>query len=54
LRLSDGREAVVDAPGTGPVLAQMESSRLFYSYTAGDPRYPGRVVFVPFDHLPIH
>jgi hypothetical protein len=54
LRLSDGREAVIGAPGTGPVLAQLEPGGLFYSYTADDARYPGRVAFVPFDRLPLH
>jgi Tol biopolymer transport system component len=54
LRLSDGAETVIHAPGGGPVLAQLESSGLFYSYAADDPRYPGRVAFVPFGHLPIH
>jgi hypothetical protein len=53
LRLSDGHEAVITVPGDGPVLAQLEPSGLFYSYTADDPKYPGRVAFVPFDQLPI-
>jgi hypothetical protein len=54
LRLSDGREVTITAPGAGPVLAQLERSGLFYSYTANDAKYPGRVVFVPFDRLPLH
>lgn len=52
-RLADGREAVIQAPGKGRVLAQLEPGGLFYSYTADDPKYPGRVVFVPHDQLPI-
>lgn len=53
LRLSDGREAVIAAPGSGPVLAQLEPSGLFYSYRVVDAKYPGRVDFVPFDRLPL-
>jgi len=54
LRLSDGADAVIHVPGGGPVLAQLEPAGLFYSYAADDPKYPGRVAFVPFDQLPIH
>ena len=53
LRLADGTDSVIHAPGTGPVLAQLEPAGLFYSYTADDPTYPGRVVFVPFAQLPL-
>jgi WD40-like Beta Propeller Repeat len=53
LRLSDGRGAEIDVPGSGPVLAQLESAGLFYSYRADDPTYPGRVAFIPFDRLPL-
>jgi hypothetical protein len=53
LRLSDGADAVIHTSGTGPVLAQLKPSGLFYSYTADDPKYPGRVVFVAYDRLPI-
>jgi hypothetical protein len=53
LRLSDGRGAEIDVPGSGPVLAQLEPAGLFYSYRADDARYPGRVAFIPFDGLPL-
>lgn len=53
LRLSDGVEAVIHAHGGGPVLAQLEPSGLFYSYTATDSKFPGRVVFTPFGRLPL-
>jgi Tol biopolymer transport system component len=52
LRLTDGSETVVRPDGAGPVLAQLEEQGLFYSHTSGDPGYPGRIVFVPFDRLP--
>jgi dipeptidyl aminopeptidase/acylaminoacyl peptidase len=51
LRLTDGRDAVIRAPGLGPVLAQLEPSGLFYSYRVDDTREPGRVAFVPWDRL---
>jgi hypothetical protein len=35
------------------VLAQLESPGLYYSYTTDDPKYPGRVSFVPNDQLPL-
>lgn len=54
LRVSDGADSVIHTPGGGPVLAELEPSGLFYSYTADDSKYPGRVVFVPFDRLPLH
>jgi TolB protein len=53
LRLADGRDAVIHAPGPGPVLAQLEPIGLFYSYSVDDPSYPGRIAFVPFDQLPL-
>ncbi len=53
IRLADGRDAVIAAAGPGPVQAQLEPSGLFYSYRADDAKYPGRVVFVPFDLLPL-
>lgn len=37
----------------GPVLAQLEPAGLYYSYTADDSKYPGRVEFVPHDHVPM-
>jgi hypothetical protein len=49
LRPADGTDKVIHVAGTGAVLAQLEPSGLFYSYTADDPAYPGRVVFVPRD-----
>jgi Tol biopolymer transport system component len=51
LRLADGREIIIRPPTQGPVLAQLEESGLFYSYVADDPRYPGRVTFVPLAML---
>jgi Tol biopolymer transport system component len=53
VRLSDGTKAVIHVPGGGPVLAQLEPSGLFYSYTDDDSKYPGRIVFVPYNQLPI-
>lgn len=50
-RLAAARRVVNDAPGSGRVLAQLEPSGLFYSYRADDAKYPGCVVFVPFDRL---
>ena len=52
VRLSDGRDAVITPPGTGPLHAQLVADGLYYSYTAADPNQPGRVAFVPFDQLP--
>jgi dipeptidyl aminopeptidase/acylaminoacyl peptidase len=43
----------IEAPGPGPVNAQLEPSGLFYSYRVDDAKYPGRVAFVPFDDLPL-
>jgi len=54
LRLSDGADRVIHVSGTGPVLAQLEPAGLYYSYNTDDATYPGRVVFVPHDQLPIH
>jgi Tol biopolymer transport system component len=51
LRLSDGRTAVVKPPGTGLVRAQLEPPGLFYSYSATDPKRPGRVALLPFADL---
>jgi WD40 repeat protein len=52
-RLADGHDAVIEIPGTGRVLAQLDESGLFYSYSVDDPTYPGRVAFLPFNQLPI-
>ena len=52
LRLGDGSTAVIEAPSSRNVLAQLEPSGLFYSYRTDDPKYPGRVVFTPFTDLP--
>jgi hypothetical protein len=32
--------------------AQITAAGLFYAYRVGDPAYPGRVSFTPFDSLP--
>jgi hypothetical protein len=53
LRLRDGERAVIEVPTSQDVLAQIEPSGLFYSYRAEDSRYPGRVVFVPSQNLPL-
>jgi len=53
LRLLDGGRAEIHAPGSGPVLAQLEPGGLFYSYKADDAKYPGRVAFIPYDDLPL-
>jgi len=52
-RLADGQDAVIPAPGTGPVHAQLEAGGLFYSYSVDDAQYSGRVAFVPRDQLPL-
>jgi len=51
LRLTDGVEHVIRAPGAGPVQAQIEAPGLFYSYTAPGTKFPGRIAFVPFARL---
>ena len=48
LRLDDGRSATVE-PGSGPVLADLEPSGLYYAYRTKDGG--GRVVFVPRSQL---
>ena len=48
LRLSDGRETVINPPGRGRVAAQIEAPGLFYSYNLRAGFRRGRVVFVPF------
>jgi WD40 repeat protein len=47
MRLSDGREIVLDTPGaTAPVLAAFGSGGLFYAYNEAYAKHPGRVGFV--------
>jgi len=53
LRLSDGRTSVIRTASTTPVPAQLESSGLFYATTVDDAAYPGRVVHVPWNRLPL-
>ena len=53
LRLSDGRASVIRTASTAPVLAQLESSGLFYATTVDDAAHPGRVVHVPWNRLPL-
>jgi Tol biopolymer transport system component len=49
LHVADGSISVVNG---GPDLhADLTPAGLFYSYTAEDWNYPGRVVFLPFDEL---
>ena len=52
LRLADGKDTVIQTPGTGSVLAQLEPAGLYYSYTTNDTKYPGRIVYVPRSQLP--
>jgi hypothetical protein len=49
LRLDDGRDRVIDVPGSAPIRAQLEPGALFYSYRVTDSSYPGRVAFVRLD-----
>jgi Tol biopolymer transport system component len=51
LRLTDGHRTTLQAPGSAPVLAQLESAGLFYAYRAAG-AYPGRVRFVAWRALP--
>jgi len=53
LRLSNGQDAVIHAPGSGPVFAQLEPPGLYDSYTVDDKQHPGRVVFTPSNQLPL-
>jgi Tol biopolymer transport system component len=47
LRLSDGREIVIDTPNaTGPVFARFVPNGLFYSFNESYEKQPGRLVFV--------
>jgi hypothetical protein len=51
LRLSDGRDVPIRAPGPGPVQAQLAPSGLFYSYRSAGSPGRGRVAFVPMAAL---
>ena len=52
LRLSDGREIVVDTPNaTEPVFARFVPSGLFYSFNEAYAKRPGRVAFVARSEL---
>jgi sugar lactone lactonase YvrE len=52
VRLSDGREIVLDAPNaTGPVFARFVPSGLFYSFNDSYAKRPGRLVFVARSQL---
>jgi Tol biopolymer transport system component len=53
LRLADGRDAAISAPGSGPMHAQLERPGLFYAYGVDDAARPGRVAFVPWRSLPL-
>ena len=47
LRLSDGREIVIDTPNaTGPVFARFVPNGLFYSFNESYAERPGRLAFV--------
>lgn len=50
LRLADGAENTIEA-AAGPVHARIEAPGLFYSSTASDTEYPGRLTFVPLSEL---
>jgi hypothetical protein len=52
LRLSDGREIVIDTPNaTEPALARFVPSGLFYSFNEAYDNRPGRLVFVTRSEL---
>jgi hypothetical protein len=52
LRLSDGREIVVDTPNaTDPAFARFVPSGLFYAFNESYAKRPGRLVFVPRPEL---
>jgi len=52
LRLSDGREIVIDTPNaTEPVFARFVPSGLFYSFNESYDKRPGRLVFVTRSEL---
>lgn len=52
VRLSDGRDRLLQAPGQGPpVYAQLGPKGLFYQYNELYTRRPGRVLFMPFAQL---
>jgi Tol biopolymer transport system component len=52
VRLSDGRDRALQAPGQGPpVYAQLGPKGLFYEYNELYTRRPGRVLFVPLEQL---
>ena len=52
LRLSDGREIVIDTPNaTKPVLARFVQGGLFYSFNESYGKRPGRLVFVTRSEL---
>ena len=52
LRLSDGREVVLDTPAaTVPITAQFVRSGLYYAYNVAYAKTPGRVGFISFEAL---
>src|SRR5207237_2982137 len=52
LRVSDGREMVIDTPNaTEPVFARFVPSGLFYSFNESYAKRPGRLVFVARSEL---
>lgn len=51
LRLADGHEVKIGAPGLGPVHAQLEGSGLVYSYRPAASPSRGQVAFVPMASL---
>ena len=47
MRLSDGRDVVLDTPGaTTPTLASFGAGGLFYAYNEAYSKQPGRVGFI--------
>jgi len=52
LRLSDGRDVVIDTPSaTEPVFARLVPSGLFYAFNEAYAKRPGRLVFVANSEL---
>jgi Tol biopolymer transport system component len=53
LRLADGATSIIHTNSTTPVLAQLEPSGLSYATTSDDPAWPGRVIHIPWNRLPL-
>jgi hypothetical protein len=52
LRLSDGRDVVIDTPNaTEPIFARLVPNGLFYAFNVAYAKRPGRLVFVTRSEL---